>query len=116
AAPRCPASSAETRASSSTNGPRAVLMRYAPFFIFWKTWALNRPRVVGSNGAWMETKSEISSKRSKLTLSTPAPVTACCDAYGSCATTRGRNVDVVDAEAETADGLATRQLPQQIAR
>ena len=36
--------------------------------------------------------------------------------HGDAALGGGRNVDVVDAEAETADGLAARQLPQQIAR
>ena len=70
-------SSADASASSSTNGPRAVLMSNAPVFILPKTSALNSPRVAGINGAWMETKSEISSNRSKLTPSTPAAASAC---------------------------------------
>src|SRR5207253_2133807 len=79
APPRRPESSAETSAASSTNGPRAVLMSNAPVFILAKTSALNSPRVAGINGAWMETKSAISSNRSKLTPSTPAAASACCD-------------------------------------
>src|SRR5437763_322236 len=88
APPRWPASRAAMSAPSSTSGPRAVLITWAPRFILAKVAAFMRPRVAGINGAWTDTKSERASRSSKLTPSTPAAASTSGATNGSWARTR----------------------------